>query len=259
MSLVLGCGFSATAVDPDARVDAADLDAALDTSPVARVRDGLIALWAFDETSGATISDTSGVLPPITLSISDPAMVAWADSSLRVNGGVDINSAGVFNRLVPKCKVSDEVTLEAWVTAANIEQRGQPGFPARIVAMTVKNIAGHLISLDQDGSSWGAHVLTKTAGVDLHGGPMLTNGTVDLTLTHLVVTSTPSQRQFFVNGVAVSDAFGGLLDDWKDTFFVTMAGDPNRRNTWLGTIHLVAVYDRALPSSDVMTNYVAGP
>ncbi|MGE0550276.1 MAG: LamG-like jellyroll fold domain-containing protein [Kofleriaceae bacterium] len=259
MSLLLGCGFAATAADPDANVDAAERDAAADAAPVARVQTGLIALWTFDEGQGASVSDTSGALPPIVLSISDPTMVAWGDSSLSVTGSVDINSAGASNRLVPRCKATDEVSLEAWVTPANTEQHGRPGFPARIVAMTVKNIAGHLIGLAQDGSSWGAHVLTKTAGVDLHGGPMLTNGEVDLTSTHLVVTSTPTQRQLYVNGVAVSDSFGGLLDDWKDTFFVTMAGDPNRRNGWLGTIHLVAIYERALPPNDVMTNYIAGP
>ncbi|MGE0396535.1 MAG: LamG-like jellyroll fold domain-containing protein [Kofleriaceae bacterium] len=133
------------------------------------------------------------------------------------------------------------------------------GQPARIFSLTVRNAGQHLIGLGQDGPTWVAQVRTGALGLDGHGGtPTLRNGTVTLTPTHLVVTSTLTARTFYVNGQKVSDDKGGLLDAWKDTFIVELAGDPVQRNTWLGTMHLIAMYDVALDDAQVMNNFLAG-
>lgn len=261
-ALLAGCSFTAPTSGPDdAGVEGDAADAALDADPTARITDGLIALWTFDENGGSIVGDTSGVEPPISPTIVDVANISWAPGTLTVDLPADINTSGSQNRIVPACKVSDEVTLEAWVTPANTTQTGTTtDQPARIITFTVTNIGQHLIGIGQLGGVWAAQVRTDAAGLDSHGGnPILTNGVVETKLTHLVVVSTGSQRRLYVDGMVAVDDFGGLLDTWDPTFFVAIAGDPNRRNTWLGTIDLVAVYDRALSEAEVMTNHLAGP
>jgi hypothetical protein len=240
--------------------DGPSADAAIDAPPgSSRVTDGLIALWQLDENGGTTIGDSSG-LAPIVISIADPANVSWSPDALSINAAVDINSGfGETNRLSVTCKATDEVTLEAWVTPGLVEQIGTTaGQPARIITMTSQNASSHQISLGQLGSTWAGQVRTSAAGIDAHGGPALTEGTVEVRLTHLVLTSNASERRLYVDGVMVSDTKGGTLDAWEQMRTVSVAGDPGRHNTWRGTIHLAAMYDRALASDEVMANFAAG-
>jgi hypothetical protein len=251
----LGAGCSFTPGSGDDAVDARTAD----SDPSARVTDNLIGLWLFDETTGTSVGESSGVAPPVTMTIADGASIAWRGGSLDVSNAVDINSGfGTVNRLVAPCEASDEVTLEAWVTPASATQTGTAGQPARIATMTSKNISTHQIAIGQLGGTWSGQVRTSAA-TDAHGGPILQNGVVSTSATHLVLTSTATARTLYVDGVAVADALGGTLDSWETRRTFAIAGDPGRRNTWLGTIHLVAMYDRALDATDVMTNYRAGP
>jgi hypothetical protein len=238
-------------------------DAAIpDADPAARIAENLIGLWTIDENGGTTVTDSTGIQPPVVLTIADTTKMSWSPGQLTVNEPVDINTGfGTNNRLVPPCRESDQVTLEAWVSSGNITQTGitTAGQPARVISLTVQNIGGHSISIGQLGETWSGQVRTTATGIDAHGGPMLTNGLVTTDLTHLVLTSTPTERAFYVDGVAVTDAFGGLLDRWEPMRTLAIAGDPGRRNPWLGTIHLLAMYDRALAPTEVTQNFRAGP
>jgi hypothetical protein len=254
--LVAGCLYSPRPLDGDDTVDAAPVDAS--RSP--RITAGLIALWSMSDTGG-TVTDSSG-LAPFDLTIADLSRVIWADGALTIDAPVDINSGfGVPNRLIPDCKDTDQITVEAWVIPASTTQTGTvAGQPARVMTITVMNIASHQISLGQLGETWVGQVRTDAAGLDAHGGtPMLANGVVTQTLTHLVLTSSPTERRLWVDGVSVSDDKGGLLDQWENTRTFALGGDPNQRDSWLGTIALGAVYNRALDPMEVATNFAAGP
>ena len=53
--------------------------------PIVRVDEGLIVLYEFDEGSGATVSDSSGVAQALDLSIADPAHVTWSPGYLTID------------------------------------------------------------------------------------------------------------------------------------------------------------------------------
>jgi hypothetical protein len=133
--------------------------------------------------------------------------------------------------------------------------------PAHIAAVTVSNMGNHYLGLGQQGTTWAAQVKTAHAGIGAHGGPNLVAGTVVAARpTHLVVTSDATHRRLYVDGTMVEDDLGGALGFWDPaarTF--ALAGDPGGRDTWLGTLHLVAMYDRALTADEVATNLRAGP
>ena len=52
---------------------------------IVRVDEGLIVLYEFDEGSGATVSDSSGVAQALDLSIADPANVTWSPGYLTID------------------------------------------------------------------------------------------------------------------------------------------------------------------------------
>ena len=261
--IAVGCSFPATGGGDDGDDVIIEPDAGrTDAAPVDRITDGLIGLWLLAENGGATVGETSGLTPAIAPMILDPTRVVWSPGALEVTAPVDINTGfrNVPNRLLVACRDSDEVTLEAWVTPSRLDQTGTSmNQPARIATITVQNIGGHQISLGQLGTTWAAQAKTTNPAIDMHGGPILRNGTVASALTHLSVTASPTGRRFYVDGVLVEDTLGGPLD-WGTTMRTfQLAGDPNRRNTWLGTLHLVAMYDRALSADEISTNHRAGP
>jgi hypothetical protein len=236
-------------------------DAAPDAPTGGRVTDRLIGLWTLAENGGTTVGDTSGVTPAVSPVIASLADVVWAPETLSVAAPVDINTGFARNRLIEAIKLTSQVTLEAWVTPASGAQQGTTaGHPARIATITVSNIAGHYLTLGQLDTAWVAQVKTMAAGVDAHGGPNLTNGTVATTRpTHLVVTADATHRRLYVDGVMVEDNLGGSLGFWDPMRTFELGGDPGRRNTWLGTLHLVALYDQALTPEQVAQNLAAGP
>ena len=92
---------------------------------------GLTSLYEFNETSGSTVNDTSGVGTPLNLTIANPANTAWIPGALRVDAATTISSAVAASKITSPSKASGGMTLEAWVKPANTTQTG----PARIAVI----------------------------------------------------------------------------------------------------------------------------
>jgi hypothetical protein len=269
--MLVGCNYQAPATSDGQQPTDSPSDVPTDQPPdssTARVTAGLLGLWTMDETSGVAVNDTSG-LAPVTLTIADETKVSWGSGALTIEAPVDIKTAA-NTRLVTPCKATDEVTIEAWVTSTVTSQAGSSpvGQPARVVTFAVQNLSSHLIGIGQLNTEWVGQVRTDAAGLDTHGGtPLLSGGSVTAgKLTHLVLTSTTSERSFYVDGVRVFDDRGGLLDAWTTSYTLDFGGDPSSgvtpgiaRNAWFGSIHLVAMYERALTAQEVQMNMQAGP
>jgi hypothetical protein len=58
---------------------------------------------------------------------------------------------------------------------------------------------------------------------------------------------------------AGSGGVAGTFENWDDTFSFALANELTGDRPWLGEIHLVAVYERALIQAEVDQNYNAGP
>jgi hypothetical protein len=52
---------------------------------------------------------------------------------------------------------------------------------------------------------------------------------------------------------------GGSLENWTTGFPLAVGNEISGDRPWLGSVHLVAMYDRALAPADVMQNFAAGP
>ena len=227
-------------------------------APLMRIDAGLILLYAFDEGSGSTVADQSGVLPQHDLSIADPGNVTWSSDHLAINAATKLSTAGAATKLTARAKASGELTIEAWINPANFTQTG----PARIVTMSQDTLTRNFL-LGQSASTFAARFRADGQTDSNNGNPTLftTTGTATTALTHVVFTHRSDGAEvLYVDGIEnqTSVRTGGLTQ-WDATYGLLVANEMTDDRAWLGEVHLIAVYERALDTAEVAHNFMVGP
>ena len=127
-----------------------------------------VALFDFRRGQGDTIQDVSGAGKPLNLRISNTSAVDWLPSGgLSVRAPVLIASTGAAGKISAAVRKSGELTLEAWISPANMTQSG----PARIVTVS-RDTAQRNFTLGQKGSTY--EVRFRTTSTSRNGEPALT-------------------------------------------------------------------------------------
>jgi len=85
-------------------------------------------------------------------------------------------------------------------------------------------------------------------------------GSVKAELTHVVYTRDTSGRAtIFLDGVQEATAeVPGNLSNWDGDYRLALSNELTRDRHWLGELHLVAIYSRALSEQQVKRNFQAG-
>lgn len=210
-----------------------------------RITSGLQARYDFNEGSGSTVNDTSGVGTPLNLTIASPSSVSWISGGLRVNTATAISSPGSASKIISAAQSGNAITVEAWVSPSSLTLTG----PARIATIT-KNASQRNLVFGQSANRYETQLKTST------GTPALQSPASSLTqaLTHVVYTrSSSGSAVYYVNGVQVStQTTTGNLSSWGTDQKLTLA------DNWQGSYFLLAVYGRALTGAEVQQNYLAG-
>jgi PKD repeat protein len=222
----------------------------------ARVSEGLVSLYLFSEGNGDEISATNGQKSE-SLYISNAGNVTWlSEGGLSVNDSVKISTNGAASAIINACMTSNEITLETWIKPENLSQAG----PARIVSIS-DDLYNRNISLGQEGNFY--DVRLRTTGTSPNGIPSISTaaGTVTTDLTHIVYTrDTAGSARIYINGEESQQGnVDGNMSGWDDSYRLNFANEDNGDRSWLGEIHLVAVYDKALSYSEVVQNFQAAP
>ena len=222
---------------------------------VERARGGLQTLYDFASETGDVVSDRAGVGKAADLRITNLDGVARVRGSVRVFGEAQIKSDRPPARLVESIRRGGELTLEAWITPASLEQSG----PARIVSIS-EGGSQRNITLGQDGDKFDIRLRTTQTSVNGIPSLALNGGSVTTNLTHIVYTRDRSGlTRVFLNGEQVEEkTIGGSTEGWE-MFRITLADEFGGNRQWRGTYHLVAMYSRDLLPSEVAQNFAAGP
>ena len=223
-----------------------------------RVDAGLILLYAFDEGSGSTVADQSGALPKHDLTIADPGNVTWSANHLNINAATALSTAGAATKVVARAQTSGELTVEAWIKPADVTQGG----PARIITMSTDPWLRNFM-LGQETNAYAARFRADGEADWDNGSPTVftTAGTATTALTHVVHTHRSDGAEvLYIDGVENQTFMRtGGLSQWDDTYPIIVANEATNDRTWLGELHLIAVYDRALDAGEVEQNFTAGP
>ena len=167
-----------------------------------------------------------------------------------------IASEGVGTKIIEAATASNELTIEAWVNPENTSQNG----PARIVSLSA-NTSYRNFTLGQQGDYYNGRL--RTTQTNQNGSSISLSspvGSLTTDLTHVVYTRDASgNARMYLNGIEVATAtIGGSLSNWADDYLLVLANETTGTRTWLGELHLVALYSRALVAGEVMQNFQAG-
>ena len=220
-----------------------------------RVVADLQALYDFSESEGDIVHDQSQKDAPLNLRIADLSAVKWIDGGLEVQKPTIIQTVDSPARLIAAIRNSAEATIEVWCQPNNTKQAG----PARLVTVS-KNSSERNLTLGQDGDKF--EVRLRTTRTSTNGIPSLPTParTAATNLTHIVfVRDKSGATRVYVNGkqVATGNAKGDL-SNWDSSFGLAIANELSTDRPWLGTLHLVAVYSRALNQAEVLQNFSEG-
>ena len=154
------------------------------TQSSSRVNTGLLALYTFNEGSGSTVSDVSGVGTALDLEIDSLTGINWGDGVLSINSPNLIASTQVADKLIDGITTTQEITIEAWLAPDNTSQTG----PARIATLS-SNRSRRNFTLGQDRDDYNVRLRTTTTG---NNGARATvssqGGLLNTELTHVVYT-----------------------------------------------------------------------
>ncbi len=227
--------------------------------PIERVTEGLLVLYPFDEGRGAVAHDQGGFGAPLDLTI-EGSDFAWVSDGISVVDDV-LRSGVPATKIIESCQLTDEFSAEAWITPAAAAAEG----PARIITLSndssVRNFTvGQGLHLEQTDDYIG-RVRTSDKTGDANGGPNLISGSIAATApTHVVyLRSTEGYDRLYVDGqLQIEGVRTGSFSNWNDTFEFACGNEPLGDRAWQGTLHLVAVYDRALSPEEIVQNFEAG-
>ncbi len=218
----------------------------------------LQALYEFSVGVGSgTVYDVSGVGSQLNLIINDPSFVSWGVDSLTINQPTIISSLVSATKLNTSITASNEITIETWISPANITQGG----PARIFSMSNGTSARNL-TLGQEADFYDVRLRTTTTGIN-GDSPSLSSpvGSLTTNLTHVVYTrDATGTALLYINNVLVSSVVvAGDLSNWDSTYQLMIANEFTSNRPWLGTFDLIAIYSRALTTQEIKNNYMVGP
>ncbi len=217
---------------------------------------GLQALYDFQSASGEIVKDRSGVGRPVDLRIRSLNAVRRTKGSLEVRKPTIIRSEKPASKIIQAVRKTGEVSIEAWVQPAKANQSG----PARIVTIS-RGSTERNITLGQDGKKYDIRLWTTETSPN--GLPSVTSpqNAFDTKLTHVVYTRDRTGRtRIYLNGDQVlEEAVQGSTLNWHGSFSIALANEFSNNRPWLGTYHLVAIYNRDLLAHEVEQHYLAGP
>ena len=227
-----------------------------------------IARYYFDESPGSeVIIDSSGLTPPVNLTIQNPTAVSWLENGLAINKSTIIISdrnQNTANRIVDALRSSNELTVELWMEPENITQSG----PARIVSLSI-DYGNRNLTIGQEADKYILCLRTSTSNTNgklntSRGeiNPITTDpGTVTRELTHLVLTwdTETAKASYFINGShAASVLLEGDFSTWSDRYPLLIANEAIDGRTWLGSIYFLAIYDCAIEDAEIAKKYNNG-
>lgn len=235
-----------------------DANAEVMVSVAARVNRDIQALYTFEENTGQTVKDASGTGEPLDVQIIDLQKISWLNGALKIKNPTLLLASGPIGRLHDALKIANEITLEAWLKPSDVNV---PGL-ARILTFS-SGPGARNFTLAQSGNQYHLHLRTSTTN-DNASNKALAGGVVENRLTHLVCTRDASGlTRMFVNGTEVaSRTVSGNFSNWKNDFQLALANEigsgADGDRAWLGELHLVAIYSRALTLGEIEQNFKFG-
>ncbi|TWT58175.1 Planctomycete cytochrome C [Thalassoglobus neptunius] len=221
-----------------------------------RVSHGLELLFDFRPSEDGSIFNRARAVSGVDSEFRIPETVQQRDGSIVFHRPTALIVEGGNKQLARMVRRTNGLTLEAWLRPDNTKQSG----PARIFSFS-RDSSNRNFTLGQDGDKY--DVRMRTTQTSSNGLPSLTSksGAASTKLTHIVYTRSRSGKaRLYVDGVLnVEKEIGGAFTNWDESYRVIIGDEHGGGRQWLGAMHLIALYSRALSAHEVELNFRAGP
>ncbi|NEZ60742.1 Ig-like domain-containing protein [Adonisia turfae] len=190
-----------------------------------RIEEGLLSLYTFDEGSGNTVFDVSGIGNPLNLQIDSLTGVSWGDGVLDVNAPNLIAFNQAATKLTNGITQTQELTIEAWITPDNLTHWG----PARIATLSA-NSGNRNFTLGQERANYQTRLRTTTTGNNGTRKTVTSSGSpVETDRSHVVYSRDANGlAQLFVDNQLVgSNIIDGDLSNWNTGYQFALANELN--------------------------------
>jgi Concanavalin A-like lectin/glucanases superfamily len=227
-----------------------------DAGPV-RVTSGLVVLYRLREGAGPIVHDNSSIAPAADLAVAVPANTTWVADGLRFDTSTVATSVAPAPKIGAALTASSALSLEAWITPAAATSSLSSG---RILDFG-PNGAPATTNFDfgQIGGSWGGSLRVVAGGAVSTITPAVP---VAVAKTHFVLMRDAlGTWTEYVNGAqAATGTLAGPFSVWDISAAALSLGNARENGRpFLGTIHLAAIYSRALSAAEVQQNYTVVP
>lgn len=221
-----------------------------------RVAKDLILLYDFQQIEKNRVLDLSDFTQPLNLTLDQSKQLTVKDGTLHLKASTRNFTNENPTKVIRQIKDQKMLTVEAWITPANTRQDG----PARIVTIST-DPSNRNFTLGQEGNKY--DVRLRTTKTSNNGMPSVSSpaNQVKTKLTHLVYTFDQNAvGTLYVDGKKVaSKKIGGHTRNWNDNYPLLIGNENTRDRPFLGQVHLVAFYRRALTPDQIQQNFSAGP
>ena len=211
-----------------------------------------IVRYDFDEASGTTIIDRSGLEPYADLTIEGTH--AWSDGALVVDGTTRVLSGPQAAKIAGAVRSTNEFSILAWISTDDLTQDG----PARIATMSQGSGARNF-TIGHGG--YGAipdtaYTFRVRTDRNEDGRPEIETpaGAVTGEIQMVALTCDPSGAvRVYLDGiVVVEDQLSGDFSTWDPEFRLVLGNEDQADRGWSGSLHHFEVYDRALPQDVII-------
>lgn len=232
--------------------------------PCARVTDRLLGQYRFNEGSGKNIHDSSTTGNPLDFLIDDEYRVSWIkNGGLSTYVDTPIVTQGSADKILSAWKSSgNAMSVELWIRPYSNDLNIEPGTYVPIVNVFNNDTEILTVAQFKPVSSSPVPDVFMVILNDGQGAPeyitapsdALTSGLVHLVLTH----DTNGNARLFINETQVASAVTGF-----DLSSLTISNPYISLNeeipAWEGDYFLLALYNKALSSSEIGQNRNACP
>ncbi len=233
--------------------------------PVERVEEGLIVLYRLDEGTGTTVHDSAVADPPIDLTLEGNGY-EWTADGLRFLGDAwtIAGSTTSITKLNDACIESNAMTMEVWVTPEAIATSGPPRMLTLSQDSGTRN-ASWMVGSSLEGETPAFRGRVRVDVNYPNGTPPTVYPISDDTnekLVHAVlVHGAEGEDRVFVDGELVETVTRtGDFSVWDTSasYRVGLGNEFDGNRGLTGTLHLAAMYCRALQPAEVSQNFQAG-
>jgi hypothetical protein len=198
---------------------------------------------------GATIRDHSG--HGHDLRIDSMSAVRRGGGKLEIRDAPKIHAK--LPALTAALRKAKALTIEAWLQPANTKQEG----PARIITLSLDSLNRNF-TLGQEGGKYDARL--RTPQTSANGIPSLSSAGVSTKLQHVVYTrERGGKTRLFIDGKPRAEGkVAGDFSNWDANYELAIGDELSGERAWRGSLHMVAIYPRALDKGEVESHFAAG-